>query len=80
MEQENMVEGLDIDKSSSRDYFCDTCIRAKQTVSLFPKESLLEYTRIGDLIVTDIWGQAQVQSLQGSKYFPTRRQILCFVH
>ena len=58
-----------MDKSSPRDWFCDACMKAKHHVTPFPKESLTLYDRVGDLIVTDVWGPAQVESLQKNKYF-----------
>ena len=69
MEQEGLVDRFDIDKSSPTTYFCEACIQAKQTVSPYPKESGTIYKEVGSLVVMDVWGPAQIQSLQGSKYF-----------
>ena len=39
---------------------CDACIQGKHSVYPLPKESTTQYTEIGELIVTDVWGPAQV--------------------
>src|SRR5260370_37692744 len=46
--------------SSPIDFDCDACIQGKHSVYSLPKESTTQYTEIGELIVTDVWGPAQV--------------------
>ncbi|CUA78310.1 Retrovirus-related Pol polyprotein from transposon TNT 1-94 [Rhizoctonia solani] len=54
---------------SPKDYFCEACIQAKQHKAPFSKESETKYMQVGELVVSDIWGPSQVQSLQGNAYF-----------
>src|SRR5258708_30864251 len=42
------------------DFDCDTCIQGKHSVYPLPKELTTQYTEISELIVTNVWGPAQV--------------------
>lgn len=64
-----MVNGMAVDRSSPRDYFCEACVQAKHHVAPVPKESKTKYSGIGDLVVTDVWGPASTTSLQGNRYY-----------
>lgn len=44
----------------SRDFFCEACVQGRQTVTLFPKHSETKYNTVGELVVTNVWGPAQV--------------------
>ncbi|KAG8731444.1 hypothetical protein FRC10_001725, partial [Ceratobasidium sp. 414] len=71
IEQVVKEEELPIIAESSKNYQCEACITAKQHVAPFPQESQTQYKRVGNLIVSDVWGPAQVEALQGDKYFVT---------
>lgn len=44
-------------------------IEGKQHVTPFPKESLMEYAKISDLIILDLWGPAWTTRIFGGCYF-----------
>lgn len=66
-----LVDGMDIDPYSTLDFDCKTCILAKQSRIPFPQESATQYSSIGDLVHTDIWGPARTQSIHGNSYIIT---------
>ena len=45
------------------------CIQGKWHVEPFPKEATEKAEKIGDLIVSDVWGLAQIKGLACEKYF-----------
>ncbi|KAA1479047.1 hypothetical protein DENSPDRAFT_750963, partial [Dentipellis sp. KUC8613] len=47
------------------------CIKGKQDVQPFPKESASRYAEIGDLTVSDVWGPARRPGIRGERYFVT---------
>src|SRR5260370_17415548 len=51
------------------DFNCDVCIQGKHSVYPLPKESTTQYTEISELIVTDVWGPAQVIGRGGFRYY-----------
>jgi len=59
MQDSGMVEGMKI-IDSLLDFDCDACIQGKQTIQPFLKESTTQYSEIGELVVTDLWGPAQI--------------------
>ena len=59
-----MVEGMKV-INSLLDFDCDACIQGKQTVQPFPKESTTQYSEIGELIVSNLWGLAQITGWGG---------------
>ncbi|QRV97832.1 Retrovirus-related Pol polyprotein from transposon TNT 1-94 [Ceratobasidium sp. AG-Ba] len=67
----NMVNGMKVDRDSPRNYFCEACVQAKHHIASYPQESKLKYHSVGNLTVTDVWGPARTQSLQGNLYFVT---------
>src|SRR5260370_9764736 len=42
------------------DFDCNMCIQGKHSVHPLPKESTTQYTEIGELIITNVWGPAQI--------------------
>lgn len=54
--------------SGSHDFFCDSCIRAKQTRLSFPVSSI-KTNDCFELIHCDIWGRYKVASFSGAHYF-----------
>src|SRR5260370_35232631 len=68
MHDPGTVEGMKIIPSLI-DFDCDTCIQGKHSVHSLPKESTTEYKEIGKLIVTNIWGPAQINGRGGFWYF-----------
>ncbi|KEP45242.1 putative Pol-like polyprotein/retrotransposon, partial [Rhizoctonia solani 123E] len=69
MEKEAKAGEMPVIAESPKDYFCEACVQAKQHKTPFPKESETKFTQVGELVVSDIWGPSQVQSLQGNSYF-----------
>ncbi|QRV83690.1 Retrovirus-related Pol polyprotein from transposon TNT 1-94 [Ceratobasidium sp. AG-Ba] len=67
----NMVNGMKVDRDSPCNYFCEACVQAKHHIASYPQESKSKYHSVGDLTVTDVWGPACTQSLQGNSYFVT---------
>lgn len=62
---------MNVDTSSPTDFFCEACIQAKHSTTVQPKvsTSARKYTRFGELFYVDIWGKAQITSLQGCLYY-----------
>ncbi|CAK5282781.1 unnamed protein product [Mycena citricolor] len=80
-----MVTGLNVDESVPASTFCETCVKAKSHVTPFPPASDSQYTEIGDLTFTDVWGPSHVIAIDGSRYYvsftdaATRRTVLYFL-
>ena len=68
MVTKNLAEGLDVNLSNEVE-FCEACVKAKITRQPVPSESSTRATRYGERIHSDVWGPAQVQSLQGKYYY-----------
>src|SRR6266478_5182269 len=68
MHNSGTVEGMKIIPSLIN-FDCDTCIQGKHSVHSLPKESTTEYKEIGKLIVTNIWGPAQITRQGGFWYY-----------
>ena len=65
------ISGIDLD-TTSIPQFCDVCVHAKMTRTPIPKEQAgPEATNIGDVLHTDVWGPAPMESIGGRKYFVT---------
>jgi hypothetical protein len=62
-------QGMPIIAELNKNYQCEACIKAKQHVAPFSQKLETKYTKVGELVVSDVWGPAQVQSLQGNSYF-----------
>ncbi|QRV95896.1 Retrovirus-related Pol polyprotein from transposon TNT 1-94 [Ceratobasidium sp. AG-Ba] len=67
----NMVNGMKVDHNYLCNYFCMACVQAKHPIASYPQESKSKYSSIGNLTVTNVWGLAHTQSLQGNWYFVT---------
>ena len=59
MRDSGMVQGMKV-IPSPLDFDCDVCIQGKQSVQPLHKESHTEYMEIRELIVTDVWGLAEI--------------------
>ena len=59
MQDSGTIQGMKV-IPSPLDFNCNACIQGKHTVHLLLKESTTQYMDIGELIVTNIWGPAQV--------------------
>src|SRR6266481_2072124 len=68
LKNNNLVEGMDIDKSKESTQ-CMACIQGRQTVEPFPKQAEDDVTQIGELTVSDIWGPANMEGPSREQYF-----------
>ena len=68
LKKNNLVTGLHIDKSQAPTQ-CLVCIQGKQHVELFPQQLAETVKNIGDLILSDVWGPAQVEGPVCEHYF-----------
>src|SRR5258708_31725830 len=68
MRDSSMVEGMKVIESPL-DFDCEACIQGKQTVQPLLKELTTEYSKIRELIVSNLWGPAQVTSWGGFHYY-----------
>ena len=64
----NLVTDLLIDESQEPTQ-CSACIQGKRHVEPFPKEATESADKIGDLILSDVWGPAQIEGPGREKYF-----------
>ncbi|KAJ7710792.1 hypothetical protein B0H17DRAFT_915066, partial [Mycena rosella] len=48
---------------------CTVCVQAKQHIEPFPKEAQREFTEIGEITFTDVWGPARTRGIHGERYF-----------
>jgi hypothetical protein len=69
LKDKQMVTGMEVDTNSTPSAQCTTCIQAKQHVHPIPKESDTEYTELGELTYSDVWGPARVTGINGERYF-----------
>src|SRR5258708_28502492 len=70
MQDSGTVHGMNV-ITSQLNFDCNACMQCKHTDHPLPKESTTQYTDIGELIVTDIWGPAQVTGCSGFWYYIT---------
>ncbi|KAJ7686307.1 hypothetical protein B0H17DRAFT_846661, partial [Mycena rosella] len=63
-----MVEGVDLDMQSKAE-FCEPFARAKATRRPFPKTRATRATSYGERVYADVWGPAQVQTINGKSYY-----------
>ena len=64
----DLVNGLLIDESQAPTQ-CAACIQGKHHITPFPKEAEETAKEPSDLIVSDVWGPAQVKGPAWEKYF-----------
>ena len=67
--RENMVTGLEIDKSTIPSRTCASCLEGKMPTKPFPKEAEHRSTTPGGRTMTDVWGPAASESISHFKYF-----------
>ena len=65
----SLVTRLLIDDKSQELTQCIACIQEKWHVEPFPKEATEKAEKISNLIVSDVWGLAQVEGPAHEKYF-----------
>ncbi len=68
MYDQGRVEGMKV-IPSPLDFNCKACIQGKAMALPVPKESNTKYWEIGELVVMDLWGPAQVTGRGGYWYF-----------
>ena len=68
MQDSGTVHGMKV-IPSPLNFDCNACIQGKHTVHPLLKESTTQYMDIRELIVTDIWGPAQVTGHSGFWYY-----------
>lgn len=69
LKRKNMVSGLTVDESVPPLKQCEACIRARQHILPFPKESHTKYENIGDMTFSNVWGPSQTTGINGIRYF-----------
>src|SRR6478735_6834741 len=68
LEKKNLVKGIS-NIGEKADLECETCLLSKQTRTPFPKNVANRASRCGELIHSDIWGPAPVETNKGFRYF-----------
>ena len=68
MARNKLVDDLNIIGSHDPIEQCVPCIRSKQHLTPFPSDTHLVAKEVGDLICSDLWGPAQVESLNHEQY------------
>src|SRR6266481_2957466 len=68
LKNNNLVEGMDIDKSKESTQ-CVACIQGRQTTKPFPKQAEDDVMQIGELTVSDVWGPANMEGASREQYF-----------
>lgn len=71
LHSKGMVDGMNVDTKSRKNFVCEACIQAKQTKEPYSTEPTTEYTEIGQMIVSDIWGKSDVPGIDGSEFMVT---------
>jgi hypothetical protein len=64
-----MVEGMNVDSTTTPSAQCVVCIKAKSHNAPFPAEAEREYTEIGEMTFTDVWGPSRVTGSRGERYY-----------
>jgi hypothetical protein len=64
-------ERMNIDKKSDDQFQCKPCVRMKQYIAPFPDKAsrTLDKLKVGEIVVSDSWGPAQVWSIHGYLYY-----------
>ncbi|QRW26084.1 integrase core domain protein [Rhizoctonia solani] len=64
------VSGMEIaEDKDGLNFECESCIQAKAHTRPFPKESTTKTNKIGELVVTNVWGPARTPSIGRYKYY-----------
>jgi hypothetical protein len=69
LKSKQLVDGMEVDKSTVPSQTSKACIQAKQAVRPFPKEAEHKSKVPGERTLSDIWGPAWTESISGSKYY-----------
>ena len=70
--KDNMVAGVRLEYTPSKNFFCASCVYAKATRKSVPKLREGERADVfGGEIHSDLWGKAPVESRGGKKYYVT---------
>jgi DNA-binding transcriptional regulator YiaG len=64
-------QGIPVIAESNKVYQCEACIKSKQHTAPLNQKLETIYMSISELVISDVWGPAQVHSLQGNSYFVT---------
>lgn len=75
MYSKKIVDGMDVDESSTKDFSCELCIKAKHPRHPFPNSAEARDLAPGNLTVCNTWGPARTQSLQHNTYVITYTDI-----
>lgn len=75
MYNNKLVDGMEVDLSSPKDFSCDSCIKAKHARNPIPDSTEQRDLKAGDLTVSDIWGPARTESFQCNTYVITFTDI-----
>ena len=70
LSRNNLVKGLDFNHTKDIE-FCETCIRGKQTKSVFPTSEGNRAAEPLDLVHSDVCGKMNARSLGGAEYLLT---------
>lgn len=68
LQNNQLVTSLSVNKSQEPTQ-CTACIQRKQHVNSLPKEATETAEKIGDLVLSDVWGPAQIEGPAWEKYF-----------
>ena len=69
MKSKDMIDGMQLNPSSSEQPICEGCIMGKHHRLPFPKDGRTRATRVGELIHSDVCGPITPCSIGGSRYF-----------
>ena len=69
MKSKDMIDGMQLNPSSSKQPICEGCIMGKHHRLPFPKDGRTRATRVGELIHSDVCGPITPCSIGGSRYF-----------
>jgi hypothetical protein len=72
MIKDESITGIEIDKDSKPE-FCESCIHGKATRKPFPKLAGPKAKAYGGKIVSDLWGPAEVESIDHHSYVHTQK-------
>src|SRR6202522_3449770 len=70
--KDNMITGVRLEYSPTKNFFCASCVYAKATRKAAPKLRESERADVfGGEVHSDLWGKAPVESRGGKKYYVT---------
>ncbi|KAF8697739.1 Encoded by, partial [Rhizoctonia solani] len=68
MAKGKLVKGMEIIDNNDK-FDCQSCIKGKSGQKPVVKQLLTQYTKIGDLVVSDVAGPVRMRLLQGNYYY-----------